>query len=249
MLKQRWLNFEKKHYDEAPINPYELTAEGLSELRKSIIVSTLSLAALSFTILFFFRHGSFSEWGRQIGREIGGGDGSFLPILFFVAFLGLLFGSSHMFGKSIDRLAETGLWMRLNVSDELQDEWELTEKRKSYTFAYNGIIMVVTCIFFLWLIACGAHYAAAGTLPSPPRFGTVVVLSIVALWMMTLAPMAYTAWTLDPVEAEDVDGPIVKPESIVEPPLTAKQKLRKHGTTLAIFVVFFAVGYFFATNS
>jgi len=249
MLKQLWIDFEKKAYDEAPVNPYELTAEGLSELRKSIIVSTLSLAALSFTILFFFRYGSFSEWGRQIGREIGGGDGSFLPILFFLAFLGLLFGSSHMFGKSIDRLAETGLWMRLSVSDRLQDEWEMTEKRKSYTFAYNSVFLALIFLFVLWLIACGGHYAAVGSLPPPPRFGTVVVLSIVALWMMTLAPMAYTAWTLDPVNPEDIDGPIVKPESITKALLTARQKLRKYGTTPTIFVVFFAVGYFFATNN
>ena len=249
MIKQRWMEFEKKHYDEAPLNPYELTAEGLAETRKSIMISTLSLAALLLTILGFFRHGSFSKWGEAIGREIGGGEGSFLPVLFFLAFFGLLFGSLHFFSKSTDTLIETGLWMRLNVSDELQDEWELTEKRKSYTYAYNGVALAITCLFFFWLIVCAVHYAAIGTLPSPPRFGTVVVLSILAIWMLSLAPMAYTVWTLKPVDVDDVDGPILKPAPAIKPPLTTKQKMLKYGLTLAIVLIFFSLGYYVAINN
>lgn len=249
MIKQRWIDFEKKQYDEAPLSPYELTAKGLSELRKSIVVSIVSLTVLSFTILGFIRHGSFSEWGYQIGLAIGGDEGSFLPVLFFLAFFGLLFGSSHLFGKSTDRLAETGLWIRLAVSDELQDEWELTEKRKSYTYAYNAIGSALVAAFFIWLIVCAVHYAAAGTLPPPPRFGTVVVFSILTIWMLSLVPLAYTAWTLKPVDEDEVDGSIVKPEPVVKSPLTTKQKMLKHVSTLAIVLIFFALGYYSATSS
>jgi len=247
MLKQRYIELEKSVLKDAVFSPYELTPAGISELRKNIIVSILSLATICFLLLYFIRGGTPYDWGYKIGQGIA--VGSWWPLVYSIAFFVVLFGASRLLARSFNGLTETGLFLRTSVSDELQDEWELAQKHKSFTAAYEYLSWAVVTMFLGGLVVCGVYYFIIGTLPAPPRFGTVVCLFIVGIWVLSVLPISYLAWTLEPIEADGIDGPITKPVKPAPPVLTTKQKWKKRFSDALPFAFGGIVGVLWAINN
>ena len=229
MLKKRYIEFEKQLLADTQFSPYELTARGLKDLRRNLAINFVSLAVMCVLILQWIRQGSFYDLGYNIGQKIGQ-SGSFLPIIPAIIFLVILFLSFRFFLKTLEDITETGLFMRVSVSDELQDEWELEQKRKSFSAVYEIIVFAMIGLFICVLLFSGIHYLVVDRLPNPPRFGTGVVASILAMWAYSLSPITYLAWTLKPIKDDGIEGPISKPRKAEKPPkpvLTGAAKWKK----------------------
>lgn len=250
MFKQRYVEFEKKSLEDAVFSPYELTQAGLNDLKRTIVMSIVALTLFCLIILMFARHGSFYDWGYSIGQAFAGHpDGSYLPLLYGAITLTVFLGTLKVFTKACEALTETGLFMRVSVSDALQDEWEIAQKRKSFAFAYEAVGIALVTAFIVSLLVCLGHIALVGDLPKPPRFGTAVVISIVTIWTYCLLPISYLAWTLEPVEEDSLDGPITKPAPKPKPVLTGKAKWKKRFWDLLPYAVGLAIGVTWALNN
>lgn len=219
-MKTKYLNAQKKFLENIPINPFELTAAGIAELKKNIIVSIGSLAACMIMSLIVFRW-TFSSEGMP-------SEGLTVLFLKLAIYLALLFTSLFFMSKSSDFVLGTGIYWRLSVSDELQDEWELAQKHRSYSKAFEYVIYGAALLFILALIFCGATIAFTGALPNPPSFGVSVIAAILLIYISALAPLINIAWTLTPIESVDTSDKSAVPQKRqrVEP-LTPKQKTLK----------------------
>ena len=217
MLKQSSLSWQKKALDAFPMNPQELTPDGLSQLRRNAIVSILSVAACFVLCLISVR------WTRQIPAVIEQ-HGVAIMFLQLGAILAGLFGTLWVVTKSSDGLLASGLYWRANVSDELQDEWELAQKHRSNAKAFEYVLLGLVAVFFSILAYCGLHKVFTGALPSPPSFGVWVVACLIGIYVISLAPLLHLAWTLEPMDTDDVEA--ASPERVsqrCEIPLTAEQ--------------------------
>jgi len=241
MLKRSYINVQKEILKTIPVNPYELTEKGIQELRKSILFSILSLAVCMIVSLILFR------WA--FGSESMATDG--FPIMFgkLAGYLSCLVVALWGLNKSTDYLLGTGLYWQLSVSDELQDEWELAQKRRAYSKAFEWIIYGAAGMFLAILAICGGVYAVTGALPSPPSFGVWVVACFMLIYVSALTPIIYIAWTLSPIEDESIiDRPKASKRERIEP-LTSKQKRLKHLWTWGPIAVGLVVGILIALNS
>ena len=220
MIKNQYINAQKEILKSIPVNPYELTKGGIRELKTSILVSIVSLAICMGMSLAVMRW-TFSSEGMAA-------DGLTLMFGKLGVYLTLLLGSLFAMSKSTDYLLGTGLYWRLSVSDELQDEWELAQKRRSYSRAFEYVIYGAAALFLLVLIYCGLTYAFSGALPSPPSFGVSVIIAIMLIYISALAPIINIAWTLTPIEEGSTGSGRAAPNKRkrVEP-LTPKQKWLK----------------------
>jgi len=236
MFKEKYLDWQKKTLKEAPLRPYELTAEGLGLLRRNIIISTLSLVAVVAFIIIFIRVLNNDLFPRE---SISGG-------LRLSVFFGLMFGiwgAGTVLSKSTDYLIETGLWWRLSVDDELQDEWEKAQKYRSNSVSFDWLVMILAIIFAVWLIVCTISYLTFRSLPPLPPFDVNVGLMLSALYAIGVMPLIHAAWTIDPIvddEASEEDmKPLVKTKPVPEPKpvLTGKQKWVKRIWDLTPYIV------------
>lgn len=220
MIKNQYINAQKEILKTIPVNPYELTEVGIRQLKTSILVSIVSLAACMGMSLALMRW-TFSSEGMAA-------DGLTLMLVKLGVYLALLFASLFVMSKSTDYLLGTGLYWRLNVSDELQDEWELAQKRRSYSKAFEYVIYGAAALFLLVLIYCGIVYAFSGNLPSPPSFGVSVIIAFMLIYISAVAPIINIAWTLMPIEEGSTESGRAAPNKRkrVEP-LTPKQKWLK----------------------
>jgi len=219
-MKTAYLNAQKKILENIPVNPFELTAVGIAELKKNIIVSILSLAACMIMSLIVLR------W--VFSSESMASDGLTFMFVKLAAYLGLLFTSLFFMSRSTDYVLGTGIYWRLSVSDELQDEWELAQKHRSYTKAFEYVIYGAALLFILALIYCGIVFALKGALPNPPSFGVSVVTAALLIYISALAPLINIAWTLTPIEPADRIEKAAKPQKRKpDNPLTPRQKKLK----------------------
>jgi len=60
-MKTKYLNAQKKILENIPVNPFELTAAGIAELKRNIIVSIVSFAACMIMSLIVLRWTFSSE--------------------------------------------------------------------------------------------------------------------------------------------------------------------------------------------
>jgi len=158
-------------------------------------------------------------------------------------YLTLLFTSLFFMSRSSDYVLGTGIYWRLSVSDELQDEWELAQKHRSYTKAFEYVIYGASLIFILALVYCGVVFAMTGALPNPPSFGVSVITAMLLIYISALAPLINIAWTLTPIEtAETLDKSVLSQKRQPVNPLTPKQKKLKRLWQLSPIVVGLVVG-------
>lgn len=219
-MKTKYLNAQKKILETIPVNPFELTTAGISELKKNIIVSIVSLAACMSMSLIVLRW-VFSSEGMAA-------DGLTVMFLKLATYLALLFVSLFFMSKSTDYVLGTGIYWRLSVSDELQDEWELAQKHRSYTKAFEYVIYGAAFLFILALIYCGVVFAMTGALPNPPSFGVSVITAALLIYISALAPLMNIAWTLTPIEPDGGSEKTKMPQKRKRvDPLTPKQKKLK----------------------
>jgi hypothetical protein len=220
-MKQTYLDAQTKILESIPMNPFELTEAGIKSLRRNVLLSIASLAFCMFMSLITFR---WSATGTaDITREG-------LPMMFaqLGGLLFLLFGSLWVMSKSTDALLATGLYWRISVSDELQDEWELAQKRKSYAKAFEYVVYGLALLFIAVLAFCGLYRLIAGSLPAAPGFGVTAITAGLLIYVIALAPLIHLAWTLDPIEDEALpSGEVMTRKPKRETPLTPKEKRLK----------------------
>lgn len=241
-MKTAYLNAQKKILENIPVNPFELTAAGIAELKKNIIVSILSLAACMIMSLIVFRW-VFSFEGMAA-------DGLTFMFMKLAAYLGLLFVSLFFMSRSSDYVLGTGIYWRLSVSDELQDEWELAQKHRSYTKAFEYVIYGAALLFILTLVYCGVIFAMTGALPNPPSFGVSVIIASLLIYISALAPLINIAWTLTPIEPADRTEKTAMPQKRKPVnPLTPKQKKLKRLWQWSPIVVGVVIGVSVVLNT
>ena len=247
MFKEKYLDWQKKTLKEAPLRPYELTAEGLGLLRRNIIISTLSLMAVVAFIIIFIRVLNNDLFPRE---SISSG-------LRLAVFFGLMFGiwgTGSVLSKSTDYLIDTGLWWRLSVDDALQDEWEKAQKYRSNSVSFDWLVTILAIIFVVWLIVCTISYLAFRSLPPLPPFDVNVGLMLSALYAIAVMPLIHAAWTIEPIvddEASEEDmKPLVKAKPAPEPKpvLTTKQKWVKRFWGLVPYGVGIFIGLYFVSR-
>lgn len=221
MFKKQYIMAQKELLEAIPVNPYELTEQGIRELRKSIVVSVLSLAVCLVMSLVVIRWALAPDGMASSGLTFMFGKLVGLLAILLLALWGL--------SKSSDYLLGTGLYWQLSVSDELQDEWELAQKRRSYTKAFEYVLLGACALFVLMLVYCGLYYAFNGALPNPPSFGVSLIIFGMLIYIAALAPIIHIAWTLVPIEVEEgASGrPVTRQKGQRAKPLTQKQKWLK----------------------
>ena len=241
-MKTKYLNAQKKILETIPVNPFELTAAGISELKKNIIISIVSLAACMSMSLIVLRW-VFSSEEMAV-------DGLTVMFLKLAAYLGLLFVSLFFMSKSTDYVLGTGIYWRLSVSDELQDEWELTQKHRSYTNAFEYVIYGAAFLFILALIYCGVVFAMTGALPNPPSFGVSIIIAALLIYISALAPLIIIAWTLTPIDDFGSINESTSPQKRQRVnPLTPKQKKLKLLWQLGPIIIGLVAGVALALNA
>ena len=242
MIKDQYINAQKEILKSIPVNPYELTEVGIRQLKTSILVSIISLAACMFMSLALMRW-TFSEEGMAA-------QGLTVMFIKLGAYLAVLFTSLYAMRKSTDYLLGTGLYWRLSVSDELQDEWELAQKRRSYSKAFEYVIYGAAALLLLTLIYSGILYALSGGLPSPPSFGVSLIVATLLIYISALAPIINIAWTLAPIEDDGSQRHKVSPSKRERlEPLTAKQMWLKRLWQWGPIVMGLAIGIGWAMNT
>ena len=220
MLKQASINMQKQALSTFPLNPYELTENGIRDLRRNTVLSVVSFAAcLGLTLAAFRLIPTFGVVAQAHGLG--------MMFLLAIVLVASLLGSLWVMSKSSDALMATGLFWRANVSDELQDEWEIARKRESYAKAYEYVLYGVVLLFLGTLAVCGVHKLVVGTLPPAPRFGTWVVIASVLIYIASVAPMLHLALTLQPIEGEPSETLSAPRKPQGETPLSPNQKRLK----------------------
>jgi len=242
MIKTQFIKAQEGILKSIPVNPYELTAVGIRQLKTSILVSIFSLTSC-FSMSLVVLRWTFSSEGMAA-------DGLTPMFVRLAVYLTVLFGSLFAMSKSTDYLLGTGLYWRLSASDELQDEWELAQKRRSYTRAFEYVIYGASGLFVLVLAYCGVVYGFTGELPSPPSFGVSVIVAITLIYVSALAPIINIAWTLEPIEEDGSHAH--RPERskrVRVEPLTTKQKWLKRLWQWGPIVLGLIVGISWAANA
>lgn len=242
MMKKAYFDAQTKILESIPMNPFELSEAGIKSLRRNVLLSITSLA------ICMFMSQALTRWSTT-GTADMTRDG--LPQMFaeLGGLLFLLFGSLWVMHKSTDALLATGLYWRISVSDELQDEWELAQKRKSYAKAFEYVVYGLAVLFIVVLAFCGIYRLIAGTLPAAPGFGVTVIIAGLLIYVIALAPLIHLAWTLEPIEDETLQSgePMTrKPKR--ERPLTVKEKWLRRLWSWGPIVIGAIVGVTWALN-
>lgn len=243
MLRKEYLDAQKKILDSIPMNPFELTQAGLDGLRKNIILSILSMSVL-FSLVYLGFSGGFS----QIKTIFGDSTAMHLSVL--GAYLGALILALYIMSKSTDYVLATGLYWRISVSDELQDEWELEQKRKSYVKAFEYVIYGMGALFLLTLCYCGLFWLIVGSLPQGLGLMASSFLFVTFIFVASMTPLIYLAWTLEPIEDDAATNRTVvakKPKR--DKPLTKREKRLKMLWDYSPYVVGGIAGVWIATEA
>jgi len=241
MIKNQYIKVQKEILKTIPVNPFELTDVGIRHLKNSILVSLISLPVCLVMSLVTFR------WA--LSPEGTATEGLMAMFVKLAGLLIILFGSLFAMSKSTDYLLGTGLYWQLSVSDELQDEWALTQKRRSYSKAFEYVIYGAAAIFVLVLAYCGIAYAFTGALPPPPSFGVSVIIAGSLIYVSALAPIINIAWTLAPIEDDGSYVERVKPlKRERTEPLKPKQTWMKRLWQWGPIVLGLLVGVSWAVN-
>lgn len=245
MIKTKYMKWQEKTLRETPLRPYELTADGLALLRRNILLSIVSLAATAALISV-----AVSKFRDQFIFQEQLSPG-FQLILTAAIFLGLIAGG-RVLDKSTGYLMETGLWWRLSVSDNLQDEWERGQKHLSGSRSYEWLVAGLAGLFVVWIIATIISYLVNGAAIPMPSLYVSVPLAIVVLWGVSLMPLVHTAWTLDPIlddeaSPEDMTPHIVNADVPEETP-KPKKSWGKRLLDMSPYIVGLLFGIYWASR-
>lgn len=245
MLKGQYMQWQKDALKDAPLQPYELSAQGLSDLRRNIVTSLTSFAAVLTLVILFYR-----MLIGDIVPEVDGRSGS-RYIAFFVLCGAIVF-TARISEKSTDHILKTGLYWRISVSDELQDEWELRQKNRSGAKSFEWFLIGLVAVFGLWILISGLSYIIVGHLPSAPPFDVILAIGLAVIYGLSLMPLIHTAWTLEPITDETSDNDMQPVSEAIERPkpiLPPKQKWWKRIFGSLPYVIGVAIGVGFVASN
>lgn len=238
MIKAKYMKWQADTLRVTPLRPYELGESGLAELRSNIVISVITLAILSTIALLFIR--------RITGRldpDFSAGVGLLISVALVICF----YVTFKFFDKSSEIVMNSGLYWRISVDDTLQDEWENEQKHKAQSKSFEWLMWGFVGMFCLWVVLSAIEGLTGLTFLGVPSFGVCVVIAITGLYALSLLPLIYTCWTVEPISDDDVTELIAerKAEEIelaasIEPPeapLTGKQKWVKRIWDLSPYVV------------
>lgn len=193
MLKEKYIEFEKKQLLKFAFSPYELTDKGLKNLRKNIVIHIISTMSFITAILLGLNHFpnlSFSTLSS--------------PFV-LVAVVAVICVSLKFITISSEYLTETGLWWRISVSDDLQDEWELAMKHKAQSAAFEYSYIFIWSAVIIWGVTCFVSYITTRSMPPMPPMSVVFWCVFCLAYIMILLPLVFIAWTLDPIQSDGED--------------------------------------------
>jgi len=192
MLKAKYKKWQEDSLRDVPLHPYELSAKGLSDIRRNVIISSLTLALVLALVILFYR--------MLIGDILPKEEvGSAIRFGLFFAFCAAIFFVARILEKSCDHVLNTGLMWRIAADDEFLDEWEIAQKHRSSAVSYEWLAYAIIGLFCLWLIVSLIALIALGhVLPLPP-FDVNIAIGIVFIYVMSTLPLIHTAWTLEPM--------------------------------------------------
>jgi len=237
MLKTKYKNWQKDALRYTPLHPYELSEKGLSDIKRNVIKSILSLALVLALVILFYR--------MLIGDILPPNDeNKVLRICLFFVFCGVISVTARISEKSSDHIMNTGLMMRIAVDDEFLDEWEVAQKHRSSAASYEWLANAIIGMFCLWLIVSFIAFMAVGhVLPLPP-FDVNIAIGIVFIYIMSTLPLIHTAWTLEPMIDDEASAEGMRPPSAVEKALkAAKKEPKSWGKRILGFTPFIVGGF------
>ncbi|MDB2439358.1 hypothetical protein N9W89_11635 [Hellea sp.] len=238
MIKAKYMKWQADALRKTPLRPHELGESGLAELRRDIVTSVVTLAILSTIALLFIR--------RITGRlnpDFSAGVG----LLIFGALLICFYVTFKFFDKSSEGVVNSGLYWRISVDDTLQDEWEIAQKHKAQSTSFEWLMWGFVGMFGLWVAFSAIEGLTGLTLLGVPSFGVCVVIAITGLYALSLLPLIYTCWTVEPISDEDLaeliaersveEAELAAPVEPPKAPLAGKQKWVKRIWDLSPYIV------------
>ena len=217
MIKAKYKTWQKEILQDTPLHPYELSEKGLSDIKRNVIKSILSLALVLALVILFYR--------MLIGDILPPNDeNKILRLCLFFVFCGVIFVTARILEKSCDHIMNTGLMMRIAVDDEFLDEWEVAQKHRSSAASYEWLAYGIIGAFCLWLVVSAISLIVLGhVLPMPP-FDVNIAIGIVFIFIMSTLPLIHTAWTLQPMIDDEASAEDMRPLTAAEKALKAAKK-------------------------